>query len=407
MKSFDGSKKSIVGKGQNIAYWECNTPFIEEVKQKAIFFACQQALEYIDPLNYKCPEIIQDASEMSAEEWQEIRKKSIGSSEVAKIFGDSPYSTNLDLYYEKTGCEIVLEDSIVEKERKERLFLYGHLMEDYLHLITEQLFPNAKVVIDTNIYASPKQKYMTVNLDRMMQLEDGSWVHVEYKTASEFSESDWIDNQIPQHYKRQLIQCQHIMGVWVSYIIVLFSRDKYLVRKYERDLTAEYEQIQEVSKFWNNHIVKQIPPDPKGDATKLLHCHKKYHGNGNSSLPKKELGQNLLDVAQEIYEVSEQISVLNSEIKKLKALKEKLMLPIVEELGECCFGEIAIDENSIFEVKYTPTASRKSVDYEKLSLNYPEIYNSYVSVKTDGTRSFSLKLKNLKKKKSKKGAKEE
>ena len=272
MTNFDGTSKSAEGKGQSIEYWKKSSPYMDEIKQKVIAKASPEALRYIDPENYKGPLIVCDASTLDNEEWTKQRINSIGSSEVSSVFGDSPYPgcTNLDLFYKKTGAIRVIEDDEADKEKRARNFLYGHLMEEYLHLITRQMFPGSKLIIDTNIYASPQMPYLTANLDGMMQLSDGSFVHVEYKTTSEFGEDAYANGAIPQHYKRQLIQCQNIMGVYVSYLIVAFSRDNIIIRRYNRDLDEEYDQLIAAKEFWTRNVLPGIAPQPLGPVENVI-----------------------------------------------------------------------------------------------------------------------------------------
>lgn len=393
---FDGSNKASMGGAQNIPYWECDTDYIQQIKQQAMAIASPEAISYIDPPNFSGPKVLADASTMTEEEWLAFRKKSIGSSAVAQVFGDSPYPgcTNLDLYYDKIGRPIIIEDDPAEKERKERMFYFGHLMEDYLHLITKQLFPAAlQLLIDTNIYADPQREYLTANLDRMIQLSDGSWVHVEYKTSSEFNEESWKDGKIPMHYKRQLIQCQHIMGVWVSFIIVAFSRDKYLVRRYIRDLDAEYEQILGVEEFWNKNVLPQIPPLPVGNASSLIETTKRYSGYGDKNAPKIKLDSALVDVIKDYKEVADQISALESQVKKLKEHKDRLMQPIAEAMGTSVYGSVETQDGHVFEVKYMPRAGRRTIDLEKLEINHPDIYQEYVTQKAEGSRSMTISVR--------------
>lgn len=49
------------------------------------------------------PGILVDTAALSREEWLDYRRKGIGGSDVAAIFGISPFHTGRDIYYEKTG----------------------------------------------------------------------------------------------------------------------------------------------------------------------------------------------------------------------------------------------------------------------------------------------------------------
>ncbi len=60
-------------------------------------------------LNYTPVEVV-DTDVISRDDWLEYRRKGIGGSDVAAIFGVSPWKTGRELYYEKIGREPVIED---------------------------------------------------------------------------------------------------------------------------------------------------------------------------------------------------------------------------------------------------------------------------------------------------------
>jgi len=48
------------------------------------------------------PTVIADTTDLSREEWLNLRKTGIGGSDVAAIFGISPFGTARDVYYGAT-----------------------------------------------------------------------------------------------------------------------------------------------------------------------------------------------------------------------------------------------------------------------------------------------------------------
>ena len=71
------------------------------------------------------PGILVDTAALSREEWLDYRRKGIGGSDVAAIFGISSFHTGRDIYYEKTGVTRIEDqpDNWVALE-------VGHLLED-------------------------------------------------------------------------------------------------------------------------------------------------------------------------------------------------------------------------------------------------------------------------------------
>ena len=60
-------------------------------------------------LDYQ-PQVLVNTSSLSREEWLEYRRRGIGGSDVAAVFGLSPYLTARDLYYDKIGVATPIDD---------------------------------------------------------------------------------------------------------------------------------------------------------------------------------------------------------------------------------------------------------------------------------------------------------
>lgn len=204
MASYDGTSKSMEGHAQDIRYFAASSPYMESVKQRCLSKASPKAISFLDPLNYSGPCAV-DASGMSEFEWKKRRKSSVGSSSVAKIFGENPYpnGTNLDLYHEMVGTTPWIPENDedwqklkknmrflgllprLEAEDREQalMFAKGHFAEEYLHEYTRLLYPNivgdvdqlpsvsAGAVLDAMI-ASGEVK--VTRLDRNFRQEAGS-----------------------------------------------------------------------------------------------------------------------------------------------------------------------------------------------------------------------------------------
>ena len=391
--SFDGTNKAATGHGQNIAYHAISSPAMERIKAEVMAKASPEAIAYLDPLNYAGPQIIVDASTLSDSEWQNMRSQSIGSSAASHVFGESPYpnTTNLDLYYEKIGMPRVVEDDKDDKEARERFFLYGHLMEEYIDFVARQKWPRSNIVVDTNIYADPKRPFLTANLDRMMQLSDGSWIHLEFKTTSEFGEDAYANNSIPQHYKRQLIQCQHIMGVWKSRLICALSRDKIIIRDYVRDLDEEMRQIKAEENFWVNNVLAHIPPAPLGKPENVIKTLINYNGYGDIKSPELTIKGNDFDAVKKYIAVSKQVTALEAQVKVLKAEKEKALIPISMMMADTTKA-YATDGVHAYELSYKERKGRIKFNDELFKIDHPVLYDQYVSV---GVSSRQMRAKEV------------
>ena len=388
--SFDGSNKGLSG-GKNIAYWAVSSPYMEKVRQSVMDKASPEAISYLDPLNYNGPTIIADAANMTPDEWQAARKNSIGSSAISQVFGESPYPncTNLDLYYQKIGLNPVIPDSKEDASKKKLMFLYGHLMEEYLQEWVRERWPDAELVIDSNIYADPQNPFLTANLDGMLKLNDGSWVHIEFKTSNEFNEEAYANDSIPVHYKRQLIQCQHIMGVWESRLICGFTRDNVIIRKYIRDLDAEMEQVERGKEFWLNHVLPQIPPEPLGPSENIVSTIRKYSGYADKKAPEVLLHATMTPTATKMCEIIDKMKFFKTQIDFLQKEKEKLLVEFAQEMGTHTRAYVSDGQNA-YSIKWMPRAGARRCDFDRLKEEHEDIYNQYVTKAEEDSRTFSI-----------------
>lgn len=390
--SYDGTSKSSEGKAQNIAYWDDYGPSTETVRQKALAEASPEAIAFLDPLNPKPPEKL-DANTLTGAQWQDRRRYSVGSSEVSHISGENPYEgcTSYDLYNKKIGAKPLFSDSEKDAMKRQLLFDYGHFAETFLHSWVRSQWPHSKFIVDTNIYNPVGRTYMTANLDGMLQLPDGSWCHIEFKTANPKAKDNYKDGTIPMYYRRQLIQCQHILNVWVSYIIVMFNRDDIIALKYERDLDAEMEQVKMVDEFWTKNVLANIPPALVGPPKYVLKALRNYSGPSDPKAPEVVFPQNFFDDIQEIDKINRELTALNEKKKILEEQKQKLCIPLVSTLGSTTTAYVDNGCDQAFAITYKPEKPRVSIDKDLLEREYPDVYNQVVHIPAEGPRPVKIK----------------
>lgn len=393
---FDGSNKVDVGCAQDIDYAAATSAAFEIVKNRQMSLATPEALAWYQSFQNDKPLKVVDAASLSEEEWQKMRKDSIGSSAAGQVFGLCPYKdcTNLDLYYDKTNQSPAIQYSEQEEKQRQRMFKFGHLMEDYLRFVLEQDNPGCRVIVDTWVYADPNNPFLTANLDGMMQRTDGTWVHVEYKTTNEFGDEAYENDAIPLHYRAQLIQCQHILNVWESILIVAPTRDKIIKRTYFRDLDLEMEQIMGEVDFWEKNVIPQIPPAPLGPSENVLRTLRRYSGYANGLNVQMLPTVSFEAPAEKIVELTEKKRKLNAEIKLLEEEIRQAQIPFVQAMGRSTHAMVvkSSDKSMAFYIKYAPQKGRRTMDFTRFKNDYPELYNEYVSVPEEGARPFSITL---------------
>src|SRR5690606_3411152 len=193
--------------------------------------------------------------DMTREQWLEERRKGIGGSDAAAIAGLARYRSPIQVYMEKLG----LIEPPEENEATYRGKKLAGIVAAALSMRT-----GLKVRRRNAILQHPEYPCMLANVDRLIV---GKNEGLECKTTSAYREDEWKDDEIPWEYA---IQCHHYMAVtgysaW--WIAVLIGGNKFVYKRIERDEEIIANLIKIESDFWNNHVVKRIPPDPDGSET--------------------------------------------------------------------------------------------------------------------------------------------
>ena len=204
--------------------------------------------------------IAANTRDMTREQWLEERRKGIGGSDAAAIAGLSRYRSPIQVYMEKLG--------LIEPPEENEAMYWGKKLED---IVAEEfsIRTGLKVRRRNAILQHPEHPFMLANVDRLIV---GKSEGLECKTTSAYREDEWKDDEIPWEYA---IQCHHYMAVtgysaW--WIAVLIGGNKFVYKRIERDEEIIRNLIKIESDFWNNHVLKQIPPDPDGSdaSTEIL-----------------------------------------------------------------------------------------------------------------------------------------
>lgn len=189
---------------------------------------------------------------MTHDEWLEDRRKSIGGSDAAAVIGLNRYRTPMEVYADKLGV-------LPPKEDTEAMRL-GRDLEEYV----AQRFCEAtgkKVRRLTETLRNPKYPFAHANIDRRVI---GEKAGLECKFSNSLSLKRYKNGEFPDEY---YTQCVHYMAVtgWVRwYLAVVIVGVGIKIFTIERD-EAEIEALMNAERdFWENNVLKQVPPKPHG-----------------------------------------------------------------------------------------------------------------------------------------------
>jgi len=284
--------------------------------------------------------------DMPRDEWLELRRKGIGGSDAAAIVGLDRWRSAFDVYADKVGLK--------QEEPDNEAMRQGRDLEDYV----AQRFMEAtskKVRRRNAILQHPEHTFMTANIDRWVVGENAG---LECKTTSVLNRAKFSQGEFPPNY---YVQCMHYMAVTGAerwYLAVLVLNKAFHVFTIERD-EAEINALIEAEKhFWENHVMKQIPPAPDGSES------------------TSEIIKQLFPEAREATETAlfgyegkiQQYLELDTKVKELECERDKLKQEIQLAMAD---AEIGRAQGYIVEWK---NQVRQTLDTKKLKSEHAEIY---------------------------------
>ena len=297
--------------------------------------------------------IIAKTKDMPREEWLRLRKQGIGGSDAGAICGLNPYSSALDVYYNK------ISDSIEMDETDNEAMRMGRDLEAY---VAERFCEETglKVRRSNNMYAHKKYPFMIADIDRLI-VGENKVIGLECKTASPYSSEKWKDGKIPAHY---LAQCYHYMAVldadcWYLAVVIYGKEFKWI--KIERDEEIIQNLIQIEKNFWENNVLAKVLPEPDGSeaANDFINA---YFGTSKAESSVPLLGfDEKLERREELAELIDKLTIEKQQIEQEVKLYMK-------------DNEFA--ENEHYKVSWKQSVSNR-IDAKRLKAELPEVYQQF------------------------------
>lgn len=301
------------------------------------------------------------------EEWLNVRKSGIGSSEVATIVGLNPFKTPYQLWRRKRGLDAPQEESFAMKA--------GHYLEDAVAQFWHD--ETGRDIIKRSaidwIIRSTEKPFMQVSPDRTYWLDgkhsnDNKGI-LECKTTQLPVDGD----DLPKHW---FCQVQYQLGVaemthgslaWLTQGREFGYRDIAFVPDFYGWLAEEAE------KFYRDNIIGGAEPSAASVRDILL----KYNRHADGKII--EVGQDIFDAYSELKDLKKELAALD---ERKEALEEKIKM---------AFGDaeaISYGGDTIATWK-APKPSMK-FDSAAFKAANPALYNEF-SKETQGARRFLLK----------------
>ncbi len=294
----------------------------------------------------------------------------IGGSDIGAILGLSSFRSPVDVWFEKTGKEVKPVDSLPLR--------FGSFVEEF---VANEYIKATGFCLrhDESIHIHPTYSFMGAHIDRFIHadgLKQAPTKILECKTANPYSRGQWGEtgsDQVPMQYLAQCVWYMAITGIHQTDLAVLFGNTDFRIYHIERDLELESLVLEKAHHFWQEHVLKDIPPPVQTpEDCQLLF---------QRSDPSKTLEANpeTLALLERLQTLQLQEHTCEEEIT---ALKTQIMAQMQE-------AEILTHAGSILATWKAPKPSYR-LDAKRLEVEERAIYEKY-KVASQTSRRFVLK----------------
>ncbi|BBQ29970.1 endonuclease [Aeromonas caviae] len=306
-------------------------------------------------------------TELTREQWLDIRQLGIGSSDAAVAVGLSPYKSQLTLWLEKTARKAPEDISLKEA------VLWGVELEPVLAQVYAKR-TGYKVRRVNAVLQHPEHTFMLANLDReVVGHPDGPGI-LEIKTASYHSAPQWEEG-VPVAYQCQVLHQLAVTGHAWAEVAVLIGGQDFRIYRIERDEEKIRDLTEREAQFWQMVALDQQPaPDGSDDAgTALAWLFPRDDGETVDLSDSPEFNQ-LFGELLHLREHKEEVELRESQIKqRLQAT-----------LGEATAGLFADGK-----ITWKRSKDRLAPDLDRLGQDHPDLLSHYVKP-VPGSRRFTI-----------------
>ncbi|WP_137806045.1 YqaJ viral recombinase family protein [Pseudomonas sp. G(2018)] len=201
--------------------------------------------------------------ELPREDWLQIRKQGIGSSDAAAAVGLNPYKSQLELWLEKTGRDAGLPKA--DPQDEESPLYWGNVLEPIVAWHYSKRTKNKVRRINAVLqHPNPEFSWMLANIDREVIGADDVQI-LECKTAGINGARLWKEG-VPEYVQLQVMHQLAVTGKQAADVAVLLGGQSLEVHRIERDKQMIARLIELECKFWS-YVETDTPPPADGSAS--------------------------------------------------------------------------------------------------------------------------------------------
>lgn len=293
-----------------------------------------------------------------------LRAKSLGGSDVGALLGLSKYRSAVDVCMEKTGKEIAIRNSLPLR--------FGQFAEEFV-ASEYTLSTGLSLASHDAAVIHPKYQYMHGHIDRYVLNGDVPLIDgdgkitasriLECKTANPFAQSEWGEvgsDQVPLSYLVQCVWYMMLTNINQTDLAVLFGNADFRIYEITRDLELEQMVLERAITFWEDHVLKDIPPPAASESDyKTLF--------GKSTLSKS------IEAPAQTYELIKKLKSLNEQVEQYEAEISQIKQSIMGQMQD---AEILAFDGQTLATWKSPKLSLR-LDAKRLSAEHPDLIDQY------------------------------
>lgn len=308
--------------------------------------------------------------ELGRNEWLQVRRTGIGSSDAAAAVGLSPYKSQLELWLEKTGRDAELAKPDPNDDSSP--LYWGTLLEPIVAAhYTKRTGNRVRRVNAVLQHPDADKTWMLANIDR--EVVGATDVQIlECKTAGEFGARLWKDG-VPEYVQCQVQHQLAVTGKAAADVCVLICGQEVRIHRIERDDALIARLVELERAFWH-YVETDTPPPADGSdsAAKALQCLYPY-----------ETGT-VLDLSQdrEMCTAFADLVTVREEIAVREKLEAELKQRIQQRMGDA--GKARFETG---EVSWKRSKDSVVLDVARLLKDQPDLITRYPLVRS-GSRRF-------------------
>jgi len=309
---------------------------------------------------------------MPREDWLEVRKQGIGSSDAAAAVGLNPYQSQLELWMIKTGRDANLPKPDPNDETSP--MYWGTILEPIVanHYVkrTGRKVRRINAVLQ---HPDPELSWMLANLDYTVVGRDEVQI-LECKTAGYFGSLLWRDG-VPEYIQLQVQHQLAVTGKAAADVCVLICGQEIRIHRIDRDDELIAKLIHLERQFWR-YVETDTPPPADGSDSA---------GQALRALFPQDAG-NTLDLSEDmpLSVAYEDLIKVREELAVKQEKEEQLKQRIQQRMGDASRALLATGS-----VSWKRSKDSLTLDTGKLLKEQPDLLQRYPLTRP-GSRRFII-----------------